>query len=145
MKRPPGPRHWLRAARGGRTGPDRAATEGWAGRRRVCTSAPRGGIRQAPRESEGGNLEPVAAARSSCPRAAGTPPECPPPGTFPPHPLRALHPSPLSSAPPTCAPALLPSAPRPPGAPTAPFLPPSRSRPGCADQAMYVPRTCVQM
>lgn len=97
VKRSPGPHRRIRADRRGRMGLDRAATEGWADRRRVCTSAQRGGLRQAPPESWGGNLEPVAAAQSSCPQAAGTPPGTPcPQSTFPPHPLSSL----LSSPPP---------------------------------------------
>lgn len=110
VKRSPGPHPRIRADRRGRMGLDRAATEGWADRRRVCTSAQRGGLRQAPPESWGGNLEPVAAAQSSCPQAAGTPPGAPcPQSTFPPHPLSSL----LSSPPPPPRPPVPPPCPTP--------------------------------
>lgn len=106
VKRSPGPHRRIRVDRRGRMGLDRAATEGWADRRRVCTSAQRGGLRQAPPESWGGNLEPVAAAQSSCPQAAGTPPGAPcPQSTFPPHPLSSR----LSSPPPPPRPPVPPA------------------------------------
>lgn len=75
MKWLPGPCRRLGVERVSRTGPDRAATEGWADGGGVCSSAPKGRAQAGSAGERGRELR----ASCACPRAADTPPERPAP------------------------------------------------------------------